>query len=170
MLFFRDEGVDSFPVDGVFTMDPAPFKLMIEAIVENTNPWHTESRNETTNSKDLSALKRVASQLIDVISNYGVSKKAIQLNFWKIIKNLLDSIELKTEKQTVNIQKESHSVEVRRNGSVIIASYVFSYAGEIEKNCCSNNHKGQLNIEVKIWKFPILADLKAEYKRIIERR
>ena len=171
MNFFSQEGFENFPADGsVFTLDPAPFKDMIQAIVENSTPFHAEHYGAKTNSTDLGALKRFASGLLDAIAQFGVSKKTIQINFLKGIKVLLDSIEMKSGKQTLKIEKESNSVEVRKNGSVVIALFIYSYAGEIEEGCLSKNHEGEIKITVKIWKFPILADLKTEYTRITKRR
>jgi hypothetical protein len=165
--FFGGEGFDPIPrEDGTYTLDPAPFQDMIRTIIDYSQPHHQDSHQTEQYLNNYNKLKNFAKSLIQVVAAYGISKACVQKYLYKGVVKVLDSIDLKNEGKIVNISKYAHSIEVKKVGTVVIASYEYIFKGKIEKGCCYDSQLVTMTLKVKVWKFPTVADLKVEYNKI----
>lgn len=167
-LFDGSEGSGYTPSrDGLtYTLDPAPFMEMMRIIIEKSRPQHNQKFEQESKLTDLNKLKTFASSVVKTIAAYGVSQACGQMYLFKGITVILDSIDPSNSKDVVNIKNSSESVEVKKEGTVIIASYKYSFTGRIDKGCCWDDNLVKLGIQVRVWKFPTIVDLKNEYCRV----
>jgi hypothetical protein len=165
--FFGGEGFDPIPrEDGTYTLDPVPFQDMIRTIINRSQPHHQDSHQTKQYLNDFNKMKNFANGLIQVVAAYGVSPACVQKYLYKGVVNILDSIDLADEDKIVSISKDAYSIEVKKYGTVVIASYQYIFQGKIERGCCYNSQLVTMTLKVKVWKFPTVADLKDEYYNV----
>lgn len=167
-IFNGTEGSDYTPSrDGLtYTLDPAPFMEMIRIIIEKSRPQYNQTFVQESEITDLSKLKTFASSVVKAIGGYGVSEACIQKYLFNGITLILDFINTFNLKEVVNIEDSNESVEVKKAGTVIIAYYKYSFTGRIDKGCCWDDNMVKLGVQVQVWKFPTISDLKNAYCRV----
>jgi DNA-binding transcriptional ArsR family regulator len=162
---------EQFPLpdhEQVRSLDTASFKDMTEIIIQNCKPSHSETFTKKTKATNLKSLKKFVKDAAESIAeNFGVTPPTIYFNLLKSIISILDDAELIDSEEETKMEKENNSIEVHKNGLVVIAYYRYEFHGKITQNCCSVTHDANVAIEVKAWKFTTTADLEKEYDKII---
>ena len=167
ILFAGAEGVQTIPRDNqTYTLDPAPFKEMTAVILAKSRPDHEHKSDAESHIQNLEKLKDFARSVVPIVAAFGVSEACVSMMLWKGASDILDTIKPTTEASSVKKEVILESIEVKKTGTVIIASYRYNFTGRIDKGCCWDDSLVKLGIHVRVWKFPIMADLKQEYLRL----
>ena len=167
--FFLGEGVQPQPRDpNTFSLDPAPFKEMIDIIMKkSTRVDYSNVYTDTQSINDYTKLKNFAKSIIESISVHGPTQAIVQRQFYTSVVTVIDSIGATSVKQEVHRETKQYSVEVKKgSGTVVLGSYVSSFDGIVSTSCCSDSQEVTMKVAVKVWKFATVRQLKEEFERL----
>ena len=106
---------------------------------------------------------RYACGIVQTIGSFGPSEMIVRKNFYDAIVTILDSIDVSNVKHEVSKSVTNHSVEVQKIGTVILAKYDFSFKGIVHEGCIWDSQEVFMKLEVKVWSFATLKQLKKEF-------
>lgn len=152
---------------GPFKLDPAPLAQMVSRVIEKAKPkrnFDFDQDVRLTNSSE------AVEKIIPVIANVCRGLEKWDSDSGSILPQIVDNIKLQLLKGgTIKKQSDSYmSVDVERSGTTVISSYSIDFNEEIGKGIIWNSKLVKLRIKIRVFEYPIIADLKNEYLRITE--
>lgn len=163
-VFNGFEGSIHVPIDGQpFKLDPVPFDEIVNLIKDNCPYEFVDTVSEEFKLTELEELKKVAIEAVKRIGEYGVSPALGMMHLYEGIIGIVNSIKVSSTEVMLSKEVEKKSVEVKKTGTLFIASYTYSLTGRTDSRLFFSKKMVKLDILTKVWKFPTIGDLKKKY-------
>jgi len=148
---------------------PALLFMVEDLRKSDFKPGHSNTFNHTST---LTRQESFFSELIEAVSNFGLSKATIQLSFNDMRKPFLEGVQHAlnggaTEERKIENEFKDFSVELdTENGVLVIGQFSSRFLINVPTSGLSKTTIVSSAISVSVWQFSSLNSLKIELKRI----
>jgi hypothetical protein len=149
------------------SLDATPFRDVLHYVRRNSRPDYSNVFYQTQSIKDLNKLKNLAAQIMAAVVVAGPTEAVVQMLLYKNVTAIVKSIDVSDVRKEVVMETVDHSVEVNKEtGAVVIGSFEFKFRGEVWANCCWSGQEVKVSVEVKVWNFPSVDEVRQEFMRL----
>ena len=152
------------------TLKHPALTVMVEDLRKSDyKPGHFNTFNHTS---CLTRQESFFSDLIEAVSNFGLSKATTQLSFNDMRKPFLEGVQNAvgrgaTEERKIEREFKDFSIELNtENGVLVIALFSSRFLIEVPSSGLSKSTIMSVAVTVSVWQFSSLNSLKIELKRI----